>query len=102
MADSDGTLTQKERARLARREAYQKAKARRALDPKFQALKAAAKEQRRAEYQRQKERRRAAAVTQKQARKTAAESERTAHRAHSDAELLKLVTWVTKGSSADN
>jgi hypothetical protein len=88
----------KELARKLRRDAYQKAKERRASDPKHLALKEAARAQRRAAYAKLKEQRKAEAIAAKAGR----EKRRAEERAAADAELMKLLTWATKGSSASN
>ena len=61
-------ISLKERARLYRQQAYQKAKAWRAADPKFQALKEVVKQRRRDLYQSLKTQRKAAASAEKSRR----------------------------------
>lgn len=56
---------QKERARQQRRDAYQKLKAQRAVDPKYLAQKEAMRERQRAAYRAAKEKRKAAEATTK-------------------------------------
>lgn len=63
-------ISQKERARLYRQQAYQKAKAWRAADPKFKALKEVVKQRRRDLYQQIKTQRKAAESAQKARRST--------------------------------
>lgn len=71
----------KELAKQLRREAYQKAKAQRAADPKHQAMKEAAKARRRELYQQVKERRKAGEAEEKAARSAQRSEERAARRA---------------------
>jgi hypothetical protein len=89
-------LSRKELARAQRRAVYQRAKERRATDPRHLAMKEAAKEQRRAAYQQVKERRRTAAAAQKATRALP----RSDDRMERDRELGKLVTCMAKGSTA--
>src|ERR1041384_1336871 len=86
-------IDRKEYGRLLRRQAYTQAKERRAKDPKFIALKEAAKQQRRALYQRVKEQRKAAQADLKAKSLAKREEERAA----ADAELMKMLTWAAKG-----
>ncbi len=95
-------LSRQELARERRRAAYQRAKEWRANDPRHLAAKEAAKEQRRAAYQRVKEQRRATAATDKAKRKADVTRQRSDDRHDRDRELAALVTWMTKGSTAQN
>jgi hypothetical protein len=63
-APRDPKLSRKEQARQLRRAAYQKAKQRRAIDPRLIAIKEAMKLRQRAAYQAAKERRKAAVAEQ--------------------------------------
>jgi hypothetical protein len=74
-------LSRKEQARLLRRAAYQKAKARRATDPRFIAMKEAMKKQRREAYQ-----------AAKQRKKTAAKARQAETRTVREAAMEELVT----------
>ncbi len=85
-------------ARLLRKQAYERAKSRRAKDPKFIAMKEAAKAQRREAYRRIKEQRKAARVDLKEKER----AKRAEERSRADAELMKLMRLATKGSSAQN
>jgi hypothetical protein len=100
--DSDRVVSLKEAARMRRRAAYQKAKAERAKDPRYLALKQAAKEHRRAAYQEAKRRHQAHAQKTKRDQAEQKEAKRLEERARADSELLQLVTWLGKGSSAKN
>lgn len=91
-------LTRKEFGKLLRKQAYEREKARRAKDPKFLAMKEAAKEQRRALYQKEKERRKAAQLELK----ARARAKREEDRAAADRELMKMLTFAAKGSNAQN
>jgi hypothetical protein len=89
MADqpNDAKLSRRAYAQQMRRAAGLRAKAHRAKDPRYLALKEAMKQRRRAAYQQAKERRKAIALEQK-----AREAERRAEtRVSKDAELMKLV-----------
>lgn len=97
-----GRISLKERARLLRRQAYERAKAQRAVDPRYLAMKEAAKQQRRAQYQEVKARRKAAAASEKSAEKRAKEAQRTEERAAVDQELMKLLRLATPGSKMVN
>jgi len=88
----------KEYARLLRKRAYEREKARRAADPKFIAAKEAMKLRQRQLYQREKERRKAARAEEKSKKR----SERAEERARADFELMKMIKRATKGSSAEN
>jgi hypothetical protein len=80
-------VSQKELARLYRRQAYQRAKAYRAADPKYARLKEVAKLRRRELYQQIKQTRKAAALVDKSANKAARAAERTEERAAKRREL---------------
>ena len=95
-------LSQKELAKEKRHAMYQNAKARRATDPRYLAMKEAVKVQRRAAYQKVKERRKAASSDEKAQRKAAHTLEYTRKREATDRELMKLVTWVAKSSVPQN
>ena len=82
--EADGSrsvISRKELARELRRQAYQKAKARRAEDPKHLAMKEAAKVRRRELYQQVKERRKAGEAEEKAARSAKRSEERMEKRA---------------------
>lgn len=100
--ESERTVSFKEAAKLRRRAAYQKAKAERAKDPRYLALKEAAKQRRRAAYQEAKLRHQEAAQQAKRERAEQKEASRLEARARADAQLLELVTWLGKGSTAKN
>jgi hypothetical protein len=91
-------LSPKEYGRLLRKRAYERAKARRATDPKFIAAKEAMKQRRRELYQKEKERRKSERAEQKAKDRAAREHERAA----ADFELMKLIKRATKGSTAEN
>ena len=95
-------LTRKELARELRHQAYQKAKQRRATDPRMIAMKEAAKIRRRELYQQLKERKRTAAAAQKSALKKKHQRRIQDQRAATDAQLMKLITVTAKGSNALN
>jgi hypothetical protein len=95
-------LSRKEFARRLRHEAYQRAKEQRAKDPRQIAMKEAVKQRRRELYQQVKERRKAVLAGQKLERKTKEKEKRAEERAATDSELMKLVTWVSKGSDSKN
>jgi hypothetical protein len=78
---SRSVISRKELARELRRQAYQKAKARRAEDPKHLAMKEAAKVRRREVYQQVKERRKAGEAVEKAARSAKRTEERMEKRA---------------------
>lgn len=105
MASDDSerrVLSRKELAKEMRRAAYKKAKEQRAQDPRHLAMKEAAKVRRREAYQKIKEQRKVAQAEEKTKLKTAKTTERAAKRAESENELWKLITWVSKGSNAQN
>jgi hypothetical protein len=84
-------VSQKELARLYRRQAYQRAKAYRAADPKYAQLKEVAKLRRRELYQQIKQTRKAAALVDKAANKAARTAQRTEERAATRRELRNAV-----------
>jgi hypothetical protein len=95
--------TRQEFARKLRQEAYQRAKAQRAQDPRQIAMKEAVKVRRRELYQQVKERRKAVAKEQKVERKLKEREKQAEERTASDGELMKLVTgWMSKGSDSSN
>jgi hypothetical protein len=99
MSDDDskkGTLSRKEFARQLRRQAYQKAKERRASDPKHIAMKEVAKQRRREAYQQAKERRKAAVADQKALEKEKQRVDVAEERAPKDHVLMKMVRRATK------
>jgi len=99
--DSRPTVSSpKENLKAKRREAREQAKQRWAADPRYLAMQAAAKEQRRAAYQVAKARRKAVAAEQKAKREAERAIRRTAERAAEDEELWKLVLRSGKGSVA--
>ncbi len=81
---------------------YQSAKERRATDPRYLAMKEAAKVQRRAAYQKVKDRRKVAAADEKAKRKVEHAVASARRREEANRELMKLVTWVTKSSVPQN
>src|SRR5688572_3952566 len=87
-------LSRKEQARLLRQQAYRKAKERRAKDPKYLAMKEAAKAHRRALYQRVKEQRKAAEA------KTG--DKRTLKRAEERAEAGRALVRAIRGPSGNS
>ena len=100
MNDSDEKAeSRKELARRIRREAYQRAKERRAEDPKFIALKEAMKERRRVAAREANARKKASIAARKENEKVARQTERDQQRSHADGELMKLVTRGPSGSS---
>ena len=88
-------LSIKERARLARRAAYQRAKAWRESDPRFAAMKEAAKQRRRDDYQAAKGRRKEAAAERRKKQKATDAEARAAKRATADRDLMMQVTPAT-------
>jgi hypothetical protein len=102
MRGDDDKPTRRELARQHRKIAYQRAKAARAADPRYIAMKEAAKQRRREAYKQAKERRKLAAGKVKQESKVQKEEHRTEERATLDAELMKLLRFATKGSGAPN
>ena len=78
-------MTSKEELRQRRKEAYQKAKAKRDADPRYQAMKEKAKLDRRAAYQKFKEQQKSAKLEEKQKRI-----------AEKDAALMALVIPASK------
>jgi hypothetical protein len=96
--------SQKERAREMRRDAYQKAKARRDADPRFIAMKEAAKEQRRAAQKKVRDQRKAreaeARSAEKAGRSRAMDHERVASEAR--AKLMTLRSEANAVQSADD
>lgn len=95
-------LSRKEQAREQRHAMYQRAKERQATDPRYLAMKEAVKVQRRATYQKVKEQRKTAAAETKSKLKVERTQQRQEQRAQSDRELSTLVTWMAKGSTAQN
>jgi hypothetical protein len=95
-------LSQRELAKEKRQAMYQSAKARRATDPRYLAMKEAAKLQRRAAYQKVRERRKAVLADEKAKRRSARSVECTNRRTEADRELMKLVSTMLKGSTAQN
>jgi hypothetical protein len=95
-------LSAKELARQRRHAMYERAKERRANDPRHLALKEAAKEQRRAAYQKLKAQRKAAAATAKAKDRIGRIEAHGEERAATDGELTKLLLWLARGSTAQN
>ena len=95
-------VSQKALAKEKRQALYQSAKARRATDPRYLAMKEAVKVQRRAAYQKVKERRKATAAGEKAKRKSEHTVACARRRVESDRELMKLVTWMSKSSIPQN
>jgi len=91
-------LSKEELSKEQHRKARQQAKERWATDPRYLAMKAAAKEQRRAAYQVAKARRKAVALEQKARVEAARETRRKEARAAEDEKLWKLV--VRRGKCA--
>lgn len=101
-ADERRVLSRKELAKAKRQALYQSAKERRATDPRYLAMKESAKVQRRAAYQKVKERRKVVVADEKAKRKVERATEYSARRSVADQELMKLVSWVVAGSTAQN
>jgi hypothetical protein len=95
-------LSQKELAKEKRHALYQSAKERRATDPRYLAMKEAAKLQRRAAYQQVKEKRKAVAAEEKAKRKASLVVDSKARHVTADPEILKVVTWLSTRSNAQN
>jgi hypothetical protein len=95
-------LARKALARQLRSEAYQRAKAQRAKDPKYLAMKETVKLRRREAYAQIKGRRKAVAVEQKARQKEQHNRKVAEERMATDVELLKMLSWGAKGSDADN
>jgi len=81
---------------------YQSAKERRATDPRYLAMKEAAKVQRRAAYQKVKDRRKAVAADEKANRKAVRNVQCTGKRIEANRELVMFVAWEFKVSIAQN
>jgi hypothetical protein len=92
----EGDLSRKERARRIRREAYMRAKEQRATDPRYLAMKDAAKLRRREAYEAAKDRAKAAAVARKQAQKEQDDADRGARRVVADEKLSSRVRLASK------
>jgi hypothetical protein len=82
--------------------AYQSAKERRATDPRYLAMKEAARVQRRADYQKVKDRRKVVTAGEKAKRKAEHNVQCTGRRVEANRELMMSVTWEFKGSIAQN
>jgi hypothetical protein len=95
---SRSVISRKELARELRRQAYQKAKARRAEDPKHLAMKEAAKVRRRELYQQVKERRKAGEAVEKAARSAKRSEERMERRAS----FAKQLQGALKGPASES
>lgn len=95
-------LTRKELARELRRQAYERAKKQRAKDPRVIAMKEAAKVRRREAYQKAKAQRQTAAAAAKCAAKQEHRVKTTEARVARDNELMKLIAFTAKGSTAQN
>lgn len=125
MSDDDSerrVLSRKELAKEQRKAAYQKAKERRASDPRHLAMNEAVKAQRRADYQKAKASRKTVASEAKASRKASASEakanrkvaaakeqlaatrspEPTAQRLEKNEALAALAGWMSKGSTAKN
>jgi hypothetical protein len=99
MSDDDlkkGKVSRKEFARQLRRQAYQKAKERRAKDPKHIAMKEAAKQLRRDAYRKAKERRKAAVAEQKAREKEKQRTDLAEERATKNEALMKTLRRAAK------
>lgn len=94
---SRSVISRKELARQLRRQAYQKAKARRAEDPKHLAMKEAAKVRRRELYQQVKEQRKAGEAVEKATRA----AKRTEERMEKRASFAKQLQSALKGPASD-
>ena len=88
---SSRTSSLRERAKVARKEAYARAKEARKRDPALLALKQKAKEQRRAAYRVAKEAHKARVAAEKAREAAAKESRRVERRATMDGVLMALV-----------
>jgi len=93
-----GSAAQRERAKELRRAAYQKAKEARAKDPRYLAMKQAAKEQRREAYRAAKERHKAAQAEEKVRTRVARDEQQAEKRAVFDRALMELVRRGAKAS----
>lgn len=96
--DSHG-MTLRERAKLARKEAYARAKEARKRDPALLALKQKAKEQRREAYRVAKEAHKARVAAEKAREAAAQEAHRVERRAKMDSVLMDLVRRGRQSSS---
>ena len=92
-SDQGSGRDDRERAKEARREANARRRAALEVDPRFQAMKQARKDQLRAAYAKAKERRKAIAAELKQQRR----ERRASERAERDAALMKLIHPATGG-----
>ena len=88
---SSHAVSLRERAKLARKEAYARAKEARKHDPALLALKQKAKEQRREAYRVAKEAHKARVAAEKAREAAAQESRRVERRAKMDGVLMELV-----------
>jgi hypothetical protein len=97
MTDKPNTekLSPKERARLARRAAYQRAKAWRESDPRLAAMKEATKERRREAYQAAKGRRKAAEAERHSKQKATEVEDQASRRAAADKDLMMQMKFAT-------
>jgi hypothetical protein len=95
---SRSVISRKELAREMRRQAYQKAKAQRAADPKHLAMKEAAKVRRRELYQQVKEQRKASEAVAKVARA----AKRTEERMEKRASFAKQLQSALKGPASES
>jgi len=93
-----GSAAQRERAKEIRRAAYQKAKEARAKDPRYLAMKQAAKEQRREAYRAAKDRHKAAQAEEKVRAQVARDEQQAEKRAVFDRALMELVRRGAKAS----
>ena len=92
----EGDLSRKERARQMRRAAYLRAKEQRATDPRYLAMKEAAKLRRREAYLVAKDRAKAARVARKQVQEEKDDAERVAKRVAADEKLRSMVRLASK------
>jgi 5,10-methenyltetrahydromethanopterin hydrogenase len=98
----DRNAARKERAKEQRKAAYQAAKERWKNDPRRLVMKEAAKQQRKKVAEAAKERRKVATTQAKAQRKEEHAVKVAEKRAEAAKDLWELVTWVSKGSSANN
>ena len=98
MADEpkEGELSRKERARQLRRAAYLRAKEQRANDPRYVAMKEAAKRYRREAYQAAKDRMKATTAAKKRVEKEKDAAERVEKRAAANEKLKNKVRPASK------
>ena len=95
-------VSRKELAKEKRHSAYQTAKERRATDPRYLAMKEAARVQRRVVYQKMKGLRKAVAADEKAKRKAERNVQCTGRRVGANRKPEEFENWECKGSIAQN